>query len=80
MPKAILEFTLPEEESQYTSAIHAERVQRDLRDLDQELRSFIKYDTPLQPEIGSAIEPSESAKNMAIVVRSRLAAIIQEDI
>lgn len=43
MPKAILEFNLPEEQSEFNDAISAARVKSMLWDFSQQLRSWDKY-------------------------------------
>lgn len=43
MPKAILEFNLPEEQSEFNDAINAARVKSMLWDFSQQLRSWYKY-------------------------------------
>ncbi len=42
--KAILEFNLPEEKSEYNLATHGYNYWQCLWDLDQQLRTFIKHD------------------------------------
>jgi hypothetical protein len=43
MPKAILEFNLPEEQTEYDSVLQAQRVKSFLWDFNQQLRSWRKY-------------------------------------
>lgn len=52
MPKAILEFNLPEELDEYTLAISGNNLYYVLWDLDQHLRAIHKYNADkLSPEI-----------------------------
>jgi hypothetical protein len=43
MPKAILEFNLPEEQHEYSVVTQASRMQSFLWDFSQQLRSWRKY-------------------------------------
>jgi hypothetical protein len=43
MPKAILEFNLPEEQTEYDAVLQAQRVKSFLWDFSQQLRSWRKY-------------------------------------
>jgi hypothetical protein len=43
MPKATLEYNLPEEQSEFEEVINAGKYYSVLWDLDQYLRNFIKY-------------------------------------
>jgi hypothetical protein len=43
MPKAILEFNLPDEQHEYNIIIQASRVQSFLWDFSQQLRAWDKY-------------------------------------
>jgi hypothetical protein len=43
MPKAILEYNLPEEQSEFEEANNAGKYYSVLWDLDQYLRNFVKY-------------------------------------
>jgi hypothetical protein len=43
MPEAILKFQLPEENAEFHSAINAPKLESALYELDQRLRSAIKY-------------------------------------
>lgn len=52
--KAVLEFTLPEEEHDFRVACLAPRVLSALREVDEALRSKLKYGPPL-PEPASEI-------------------------
>lgn len=45
--KAILEYTLPEEQEDYRTALNGHVYRQALHNLDQKLRSVIKHDTPL---------------------------------
>ena len=79
MPKAILEFDLPEEWYEHNAALSAVSVQSELWKLDQELRGLIKYDTPLTDDTDVTVHPSEDTKLMATILRRRLSKIIRED-
>ena len=43
MPKATIEFNLPEEQSEFDTANNASKYYSVLWDLDQYLRNFVKY-------------------------------------
>jgi hypothetical protein len=43
MPKATLTFNLPEENEEYMTAVHAGDYRSALWELDQHLRSIVKY-------------------------------------
>ena len=45
MPKATLTYDLPEEQTDFDMATHAADMWVILNDLDQELRSHLKYDS-----------------------------------
>lgn len=45
--KAIIEYNLPDEESEYRTAMNGQRYQTSLWEIDQFLRSKIKYDDNL---------------------------------
>lgn len=45
MSYAILKFKIPEEKEDFMEALAARELNRSLRDLDQEMRQFSKYDS-----------------------------------
>ena len=71
--KATLEFTLPKEAHEHRAAINAEDVLSALSELDNDLRSYLKYDTEL-PFVREGLDGS-----VAEYVRARLAQIMPEE-
>lgn len=69
MAKAQLVFDLPAEDYEYLCAFKAVKTQAALRDLESELRSFIKHDTPL----GGCKKPT--TRDVVDYVRASLAEI-----
>ena len=55
MGKAILSFTLPDEESEFRSAVNGSKYQCVLWSLDQHLRNRIKHED-LQPAVYDALQ------------------------
>jgi hypothetical protein len=51
MPKATLAFSLPEEQSEFDSAMQGARAKSALWDIDQICRSLVKYGEPSPSEI-----------------------------
>lgn len=60
MPTAILRFTLPEEKSEFKTAQQGKLAKSTLWDIDQRLRSLLKYGTPTKEEQRLAQEVRES--------------------
>lgn len=60
MPTATLQFTLPEEESEFKCAQQGRAAKSALWDIDQRLRSLLKYGTPTKEEQRLAQEIRES--------------------
>lgn len=58
--KAILRFTLPEEEAEFKSAQQGRAAKCALWEIDQRLRSILKYGTPTKEEERLAQEIRES--------------------
>jgi glutamate-1-semialdehyde aminotransferase len=56
MPKAILEFNLPEDESDFNAAIVGRNAISILWDIDQRLRSLLKHGEPTEQEARLAQE------------------------
>ena len=51
MPKAILEFNLPEEDYEHEVAVNAGKYHSVLQELDQYLRYFVKYPADDAPDL-----------------------------
>lgn len=73
--EAILKFTLPDEETEFRTASNATRTMAELSDLDNDLRSYLKYEQPL-PGVAHCPEPGKSVDAMVSYVRARLAQIV----
>lgn len=58
--EAILRFTLPEEEAEFKAAQQGRDAKLALRQIDQRLRSILKYGTPTKEEERLAREIRES--------------------
>lgn len=56
MPTAILRFSLPEEESEFKSAIQGLEAKSVLWDIDQRCRSLLKHGDPTEEEARMAQE------------------------
>lgn len=56
MAKATITFTLPEEQQDFHDAVHASDYKMVLWDLDQRLRSKIKYDDTLDSSLAAAYQ------------------------
>jgi hypothetical protein len=54
--KAVLEFVLPEEESEYTSSVNGIKFQSVLQDFDNMLRADIKYNNNISKEVLEKVE------------------------
>ena len=55
VPKATLEFSLPDEQDEYRLAIHAHDWRSVVHELDQECRRRLRYES-LEPELIKALE------------------------
>jgi glutamate-1-semialdehyde aminotransferase len=67
MPHAFIRFRLPEEQSEFETAIQGGRAKSALWDIDQECRSLLKYGEPTKAEAAlaeriRALIPSELLK------------------
>ena len=56
MAKATITFTLPEEQQDFHDAVHASDYKNVIWDLDQKLRSKIKYDESIDNQTELAFE------------------------
>lgn len=54
MPKATLTFSLPEEQSQFDTAVQGGRARSALWDIDQACRSLLKHGEPTKAEAALA--------------------------
>lgn len=54
--KAILEFTLPDEQAEFRLAQQGGAYRAVVEDIDGWLRSHLKYDDDLHPDVRSALE------------------------
>ncbi len=80
MPKATLEFNLPEETSEFTLATRGGELHGILWELDQKLRSIVKYDN-LEPRMIDLVEGetlNEDHKTGAICFADWLRTYIRE--
>ena len=59
MPKAKLEFDLPDEQSEFDAAIHGREALGVLWDIDQRCRSLLKHGNPTEEEAKLAEEIRE---------------------
>lgn len=74
--KAILEFNLPEEEVEYRTHIDGHKYSYILYELDKELRSIVKYESP--SILTDNKKPTEEQKVFADRLRSCLAQQCEE--
>ena len=76
--KAVLEFNLPEEEPEFRTAINGARFMSVLWDLDQEMRSCLKYDAaPMDKNFNDTTRVNVSTTTQHW--RSRLYALMEEE-
>ena len=61
MPRATLAFALPEEQMELMQAVHAGEMSATIHEIDQKLRSILKYG-----------EPSEETARLAAEIRQML--------
>ena len=65
MPRATLTFDLPDEQMELMQAVHAGEMSATIHELDQKLRSILKYG-----------EPSEETAKLAVEIRQMLVELV----
>ncbi len=76
--KATISYNLPEEQSDFDTAIKASQVQSGLFELDNDLRNYLKHGSML-PAVDYVPDPGAHAQSMAQYVRARLSHLISRD-
>ena len=67
--KAILEFNLPEDNSEFQTALRGAKYKAMLWDFDQKLRAIVKYGEDKPPEVRQAVAELREALHDALSER-----------